>query len=110
MTNTTADIPYWSMVPSFTNDPKDRNLVATVARTFSGLGQGIITVLTPIILPLLSSGMTTDKGYSAAGFSRWAIICGVFLVIFAVICVLSTKERNVVYNNSKFSFKQMFRL
>ena len=110
MTNTTADIPYWSMVPSFTNDPKDRNLVATVARTFSGLGQGIITVLTPIILPLLSSGMTTDKGYSAAGFSRWAIICGVFLVIFAVICVLSTKERNVVYNNSKFSFKQMFKV
>lgn len=110
MTNTTADIPYWSMVPSFTNDPKDRNLVATVARTFSGLGQGIITVLTPIILPLLSSGMTTDKGYSAAGFSRWAIICGVFLVIFAVICVSSTKERNVVYNNSKFSFKQMFKV
>ncbi|MDE5670554.1 MAG: glycoside-pentoside-hexuronide (GPH):cation symporter [Eubacterium sp.] len=110
MTNTTADIPYWSMVPSFTNDPKDRNLVATVARTFSGLGQGIITVLTPIILPMLSSGITTEKGYSATGFSRWAIICGVFLVIFAAICVLSTKERNVVYNNSKFSFKQMFKV
>lgn len=40
MTNTMADIPYWSMVPSFTSDPKDRNLVATVARTFSGIGQG----------------------------------------------------------------------
>ena len=37
MTNTMADIPYWSMVPSFTSDPKDRNLVSTVARTFSGL-------------------------------------------------------------------------
>lgn len=110
MTNTMADIPYWSMVPSFTNDPKDRNLVATVARTFSGLGQGIITVLTPIILPMLSSGITTEKGYSATGFSRWAIICGVFLVIFAGICVSSTKERNVVYNNSKFSFKQMFKV
>lgn len=110
MTNTMADIPYWSMVPSFTNDPKDRNLVATVARTFSGLGQGIITVLTPIILPMLSSGITTEKGYSATGFSRWAIICGIFLVVFAGICVSSTKEKNVIYNNSKFSFKQMFKV
>lgn len=111
MTNTMADIPYWSMVPSFTNDPKDRNLVATVARTFSGFGQGVITVLTPLILPYLSSGMNkTQDGYSASGFSRWAIICGIMLVAFALICVLSTKERNVVYNQEKFSFKQMFKV
>lgn len=111
MTNTMADIPYWSMVPSFTTDPKDRNLVATVARTFSGLGQGIITVLTPIILPMLSSGMTTDKGYSASGFSRWAIICAILLVMFAVICVCSTKEKHVVYKtDEKFSFKKMFQV
>lgn len=110
MTNTMADIPYWSMVPSFTNDPKDRNLIATVARTFSGLGQGIITVATPIILPLLSSGMTTDKGYSASGFSKWAIICGGLLIVFSSICVLSTKERHVIYNAEKFSFKKMFKV
>ena len=110
MTNTMADIPYWSMVPSFTNDPKDRNLIATVARTFSGLGQGIITVATPIILPLLSSGITTDKGYSASGFSKWAIICGGLLILFSSICVLSTKERHVVYNAEKFSFKKMFKV
>lgn len=109
MTNTMADIPYWSMVPSFTSDPSDRNMVSTVARTFSGLGQGIITVATPIILPMLSSGMTTDKGYSASGFSRWAGICGILLVAFSTICVLSTKERNVVYNEkSKFSLKKIF--
>ena len=54
MTNTMADIPYWSMVPSFTSDPGERNIIATIARAFSGLGQGIISILTPIILPLLS--------------------------------------------------------
>ena len=110
MTNTMVDIPYWSMVPSFTNDPKDRNLVATVARTFSGIGQGLISILTPIILPLLSDGMTTDKGYSASGFSRWAMICGVFLVGFALISFFATKERNVVYNNEKFSFKKVLKV
>ena len=76
MTNTMADIPYWSMIPSFTSEEKERNLVATVARTFSGVGQGIISILTPIICPLLSSDLEqkTDKGYSASGFSRWVIL------------------------------------
>ena len=110
MTNTMADIPYWSMVPSFTSNPKDRNMVSTVARTFSGLGQGLITILTPMILPLLSTGMQkTDKGYSANGFSRWAAICAVALVVFSLICVISTKEKNVVYGEKKkFSFKKIF--
>ncbi len=111
MTNTMADIPYWSMVPSFTSEEKERNLVATVARTFSGIGQGIISILTPIICPLLSSGMTDEKGYSASGFSRWAGICGVALVFFALICVLVTKEKNVVYGEKKkFSLKQIFKV
>ena len=111
MTNTMADIPYWSMVPSFTNDMKDRNLVATVARAFSGIGQGLISILTPIILPMLSTGLKkTEDGYSPDGFSKWAMICGVFLVVFAVICVISTKERNVVYSNEKFSFKKVLKV
>lgn len=109
MTNTMADIPYWSMIPSFTSDPDDRNLVSTVARTFSGLGQGIITIATPILLPILSSGMTTDKGYSASGFSRWAGICAILLITFSLICVLSTKEKNVVYGEkTKFSLTKIF--
>ena len=58
---------------------------------------------------MLSSGMTTDKGYSASGFSRWAGICACLLVLFSTICVLSTKEKNVVYNKSqKFSLKKIF--
>ncbi len=109
MTNTMADIPYWSMVPSFTSEEKERNLVATVARSFSGIGQGIISILTPIICPLLSSGMTDEKGYSATGFSRWAGICGIALVFFALVCILVTKEKNVVYGEKKkFSLKQIF--
>ncbi len=109
MTNTMADIPYWSMIPSFTSDPKDRNLVSTVARTFSGLGQGIVTVASPIILPLLSTGVKTDKGYSATGFSRWAGILAIMLVLFSAVCVFNTKEKNVVYGEkSKFSFKKIF--
>ena len=109
MTNTMADIPYWSMIPSFTSEEKERNLVATVARAFSGIGQGIISILTPILCPMLSSGITDAKGYSASGFSRWAGICGIALICFSLICILVTKETNVVYGEKKkFSLKQIF--
>ena len=112
MTNTMADIPYWSMIPSFTSDPDDRNMVSTVARTFSGLGQGIITVLTPKLLPILSTGMEkTDKGISASGFSKWAGICAIALVAFSLICVLTTKEKTVAdKKKSKFSFTKIFKV
>lgn len=112
MSNTLADIPYWSMIPSFTSEEKERNLVSTVARTFSGLGQGIITIATPIVVPLLSTGINKDaEGYTPEGFSKWAGICGVLLVIFALVCVLTTKETNVVYGEKKkFSFKQIFKV
>lgn len=109
MTNTMADIPYWSMVPSFTNDPSERNTVSTIARTFSGIGQGIITIFTPYALVLLGTGASeAEKEISAQGFSRWAIICAVLLFFFAVISVSVTKERHVVYNKEKFSFRKLF--
>lgn len=109
MTNTMADIPYWSMVPSFTNDPGERSIISTIARTFSGIGQGIITIFTPFALVLLGSGESeAEREVSAQGFSRWAIICAVLLVVFAVICVSVTREKHVIYNNEKFSFKKIF--
>lgn len=94
MTNTLADIPYWSMVPSFSSEEKERNAVSTIARTFSGLGQGIIIIFTPYALKLLGDG--TNEDVNAQGFGRWAMIAAVLLVFFAVCCVLSTKEKNVV--------------
>lgn len=109
MTNTLADIPFWSMIPSFASEEKDRNLVSTIARTFSGLGQGIISILTPVIVALLGGAagskldaMTPDT--LKTGFGKWAVIAAVLLVFFACISVASTKERNVTVSEEKFSF------
>lgn len=104
MTNTLADIPYWSMVPSFTSDEKERNFISTVARTFSGLGQGIIALGTPYALKFLGDG--TNENLNAQGFGRIAIICGVFLFVFAGCSVMGTKERRIVKSTESFSFKK----
>lgn len=110
MTNTLADIPFWSMVPSFASEEKDRNLVSTIARAFSGLGQGIISIFTPMAVAFFGGvagskldAMTSDT--LSKGFGKWSLITAVGLIFFAAISVLSTKERRIVVNNDKFSFK-----
>lgn len=110
MTNTLADIPFWSMVPSFASEEKDRNLVSTIARAFSGLGQGIISIFTPIAVAYFGGvagskldSMTSDT--LSKGFSKWSMITAAGLILFAAVSVISTKERRVVINNEKFSFK-----
>ena len=113
MTNTLADIPYWSMIPSFANEEKDRNLISTIARAFSGLGQGVIGILTVPMVALLSRSSESSlenmsSGDIKNGLGRWAAICAVLLVGFALICVASTKERNVIQSGEKFSFKKAF--
>lgn len=111
MTNTLADIPYWSMIPSLASGEKDRNLISTIARAFSGLGQGIISILTPIMVPLLAGVAKDDldslpSDVLKVGFGKWSILAAILLVVFAVICVSVTKERNVIKSEEKFSFKR----
>ena len=109
MTNTMADIPYWSMVPSFTSDPGERSIIATIARAFSGIGQGIISIFTPMVLPLLSETvMNGEKIADARSYSLWAIICAVCLVGFSALSVANTKERHITTPKEKFTFKKMF--
>lgn len=109
MTNTMADIPYWSMVPSFTSDPGERSIIATIARAFSGIGQGIISIFTPMVLPLLSETvMNGEKIADARSYSLWAIICAVCLVGFSAFSVANTKERHITTPKEKFTFKKMF--
>lgn len=110
MTNTTADIPYWSMIPSFTSDPGERNILATVARTFSGLGQGIITIASPIVYGLLSQTYDSagKKVYDVYSYRYWAIICSVLLVGFSVLSMSKIKEVNHIKSEEKFSFRKIF--
>ncbi len=112
MTNTLADISFWSMIPSFATEEKDRNLISTIARTFSGLGQGIVSILTAIIVAALAGVAGSDLDEMGAdalkkGFGGWSIICAVALVFFACITVISTKEKNLPKaNDEKFSFRK----
>ena len=112
MSNTLADIPYWSMVPSFTSDPGERSLISTLARTFSGLGQGIVAIGAPIIMSMFSKTETvnelgeTVKVYDSSSFFACAAICAVALIFFSSLSVATTKETITTKSEEKFSFKK----
>ncbi len=112
MTNTLADIPYWSMVPSFTSDPKERNLISTIARAFSGIGQGAVSILAPVIMTAVSvttavdSNGETVKVHDARSYFICALVCAIMLVAFAGISVATTKETITTKSAEKFSFKR----
>lgn len=111
MTNTLADIPYWSMVPSFTNDPKKRSLIATTARTFSGLGQGIVSIGAPILMGLVSittDPLTGEKVYDERTFMIMSLTCAVGLILFTTISISTVKENHRTPSSEKFSFKKIF--
>ena len=46
ITYTMMDIPYWSMVPAFTESGKEREDMSALGRTCAGVGSAIITVIT----------------------------------------------------------------
>ena len=104
MTYTMVDIPYWSFVPALTSDPKERNVISSIPRFFSGLGQLLVAGLTPIFLKKASSsGLGVEKGYSI-----WAALLGALFVLGMIITASTTRERIVSETKEKFSLKRAF--
>ena len=110
MTNTAADIPYWSMVPSFTTDPKERSLLSTVARAFSGLGQGIVSIISPVILNKFGTYNAATDAYdwTAKGYIVCASVFAGMLVFFALFSMSRVKETVHVKEKERFSFRTIF--
>lgn len=64
VTYTMMDIPFWSMVPAFTNSGKDREDMSALGRTCAGVGSAIITVVTVITVAFLgnmAAGKSADR-------------------------------------------------
>ncbi|MBQ1675422.1 MAG: MFS transporter, partial [Oscillospiraceae bacterium] len=53
VTYTMMDIPYWSMIPAFTEGGKERENLTTLARTSAGVGSAIVTIATMAVVPML---------------------------------------------------------
>ncbi len=55
VTYTMMDIPYWSMVPAFTEGGKERENLSALARTCAGVGSAIVTIVTVMAVSALGT-------------------------------------------------------
>lgn len=62
ITYTMMDIPYWSMIPAVTEQPKDREQLSVVGRTCAGVGSALIQVGTVLCVAFLGNG-SEIKGF-----------------------------------------------
>lgn len=85
MTFTMNDISYWSMYPSFTSDPKQRESIGSLARIFASVGMFITIALVPIIYQNASVG-------PIKAFSIIALVIAIIFVISQVIVFFFVKQ------------------
>ncbi|WP_034210418.1 glycoside-pentoside-hexuronide (GPH):cation symporter [Lachnospira multipara] len=102
VTYTMMDIPYWSMIPAFTNGGKEREGLTTLARSCAGVGSAIITIFTMMLVHAL--GGSNEK----VGFKYLALIVAILFVIFICITVFTIKEKSSV-NMETPSVSTMFK-
>lgn len=102
ITYTMMDIPFWSMIPAFTDGGKEREGLTTLARSCAGVGSAIVTIITMKCVYVLGQGNERD------GFKWFALVIAVLFILFTVFACLTIKEKSTVDVDSP-SVKQMFK-
>ena len=102
VTYTMMDIPFWSMIPAFTEGGKERESLSTLARSCAGVGSALITVITMKCVYFMG------QGNERIGFKWFSLVIAVIFVIAITITCLSIKEKSTVDVEAP-SVGQMFR-
>jgi len=102
VTYTMMDIPYWSMIPAFTEAGKERENLSAFARSAAGVGSAIITVVTMMAVHFL--GGNNER----VGFKWFALIIAVLFIVFITITCVNIKEKSTVDMKAP-SVGEMFR-
>lgn len=101
VTYTMMDIPYWSMIPAFTEGGKERENLSTLARSCAGVGSAIVTVVTMQCVYIFG------QGDERTGFRYFALLVAILFVVCIVITCVNIKEKSTVDINAP-SVRQMF--
>ena len=104
MTYTIMDIPYWSMIPSFTSDAKERDKMSVIPRIFATIGGSTVNTFGLMLIGILGVGS------NSLGYFRLGLGISIVFVISTIITVCNVKEVNTVKNQEKISLKEVFEI
>ena len=112
VTYTMMDIPYWSMIPAFTEGGKERENLTTLARTSAGVGSAIVTVFTMMLVPMLgrlfAGADAGAKAVEVVGFKYFSLIVAALFILFTVLTCVNIKEKSTAEMKT-VSVGQMFK-
>ena len=112
VTYTMMDIPYWSMIPAFTEGGKERENLTTLARTSAGVGSALITVFTMMLVPMLGRLFAGEaagaKMIEIVGFKYFTIVVAAFFILFTILTCVNIKEKSTAEMKT-VSVRDMFR-
>lgn len=106
MTYTMNDISYWSMYPSFTADPKEREKIGSLARFFASLGMFIVIAGVPVFYQNFAGG-------PKQAFFILALVIGILFVCSQVMVFFGVKEpKNTITHveQAKTKFKDLLKI
>ena len=102
VTYTMMDIPFWSMIPAFTESGQERERLTTLARSCAGVGSALITIVTIVAVTALGGGN------ERVGFGKFALLVAVLFVLFIGFTCISIKEKSTADVESP-SVRDMFK-
>ena len=110
VTYTMLDIPYWSMIPAFTEGGKERENLTTLARSCAGVGSALIMIVTVMSVQFLGKqfGGTDAKSIEIVGFKYFSLIVALLFILFMVLTCINVKEKSTAEMET-VSVKQMFK-
>ena len=115
VTYTMMDIPYWSMIPAFTEGGRERESLTSLARSCAGVGSALITVLTMVCVFALGGANYISPDFDSLspesqaiqlamqakaereGFRIFALIIAIIFVVFITKTSVFIKEKYNVY-------------
>lgn len=90
VTYTMMDIPYWSMIPAFTDGGKERENLSTLARSCAGVGSALVVIIT--MMSVYALGNQNER----VGFQRFALIIAIVFVFCILLTCLNIQEKSTV--------------
>lgn len=89
LTYTMNDIGYWSMVPALSSEPRERDVITSMANLFAGLG----TILANILIPLLTVGSGAIGNSAVTGYKVVSIVIAISFIGCQMFVCAGVKEK-----------------
>lgn len=104
ITYTLMDVPFWAMIPSFSDEAKTRNEISTISRLFANFGGQMMSTIGLFVIAFLGVNM---GGSVSDGFFRFALITALIFNICEIVCVKNVREHIVTASKKKISLFEM---